>query len=145
MRSPASGRLPRWLIILATLPAIPLSAVATPEPPGIARREMSAGSPCAGAEGQWNCMTDRFQRCASGQWSVPMQCAAGTRCAPSGLTYDLQVQAVAAAAAGDGGAATNGGGAGGAPTSGTPPVEAGSDSACLVDWWLLAPLVLAAV
>ncbi len=62
-------------------------------PATLESRSMSPGSGCGGSEGQWNCMTDSWQRCASGQWSVVMQCAAGTHCAPSGLTYDFEVQA----------------------------------------------------
>ncbi|KAI0442517.1 hypothetical protein F4803DRAFT_519311 [Xylaria telfairii] len=55
------------------------------------RQEMSVGSSCAGAEGQWNCMTNSFQRCGSGQWSEVQQCALGTKCSPSGLTYQFHV------------------------------------------------------
>ena len=62
-------------------------------PATLESRSMSPGSGCGGSEGQWNCMTDSWQRCASGQWSVVMQCAAGTHCAPAGLTYDFAVQA----------------------------------------------------
>jgi hypothetical protein len=53
----------------------------------------SAGESCPGSEGQWYCMTNRWQRCASGKWSVVMQCAAGTICTPVGMTYDFHVQA----------------------------------------------------
>ncbi len=56
-------------------------------------RATTPGSGCSGSEGQWNCMNNAWQRCASGQWSVVMQCAAGTHCVPSGLTYDFRVQA----------------------------------------------------
>ncbi|KAI1142955.1 hypothetical protein F5Y05DRAFT_408411 [Hypoxylon sp. FL0543] len=55
------------------------------------KRQMSAGSSCSGSEGQWNCLTNQWQRCASGQWSVVVDCAAGTICTPSGLTYDFFV------------------------------------------------------
>ncbi|KAK3390770.1 hypothetical protein B0H63DRAFT_466444 [Podospora didyma] len=55
-------------------------------------RAQSAGSKCPGSEGQWNCMGTSWQRCAAGQWSVEMKCAAGTRCAPSGFTYDFRVE-----------------------------------------------------
>lgn len=37
-------------------------------------------------------MTNSFQRCASGQWSAVMNCAAGTICTPSGLTVEFRVQ-----------------------------------------------------
>ncbi|KAF2965140.1 hypothetical protein GQX73_g8420 [Xylaria multiplex] len=64
------------------------------EKPGVSRRQamsMSAGSSCDGSEGQWNCMTSSFQRCGSGQWSEVQQCALGTHCSPSGLTYQFHV------------------------------------------------------
>ncbi|KAI1660024.1 hypothetical protein F4813DRAFT_350710 [Daldinia decipiens] len=53
---------------------------------------MSEGSSCEGSEGQWNCLTNQWQRCAAGQWSVVMDCAAGTICTPAGLTNDFFVQ-----------------------------------------------------
>jgi hypothetical protein len=53
-------------------------------------RSMTAGSSCSD-EGQWYCMTSSFQRCASGQWSTVMQCAAGTQCSPSGQSYEFHV------------------------------------------------------
>lgn len=37
-------------------------------------------------------MTTSWQRCASGVWSVEMQVAAGTRCAPSGFTEDFRIE-----------------------------------------------------
>jgi hypothetical protein len=46
-----------------------------------------------GSEGQWNCMTDRWQRCASGKWSVIMRMSTGTVCVPEGLTNDFRTQA----------------------------------------------------
>lgn len=49
-----------------------------------------AFSPCGGLEGEWNCMTTTFQRCASGQWSVVLDTAYGTVCEPEGLSYDFQ-------------------------------------------------------
>ena len=55
--------------------------------------EMSVGSDCSGSEGQWNCLTNSWQRCASQRWSVVMQCADGTICSPSGLSYDFHVEA----------------------------------------------------
>ncbi|KAG6005404.1 hypothetical protein E4U21_000184 [Claviceps maximensis] len=58
---------------------------------GLFRREQAAGSRCA-PEGQWNCMTNSFQRCASGQWSVVMNCAAGTACSPVGLSVEFRIQ-----------------------------------------------------
>ncbi|KAI1477642.1 hypothetical protein F4774DRAFT_186867 [Daldinia eschscholtzii] len=58
----------------------------------VERRQMSEGSSCEGSEGQWNCLTNQWQRCASGQWSAVVDCAAGTMCTPSGLTDDFSVQ-----------------------------------------------------
>ncbi|KAL1879853.1 hypothetical protein Daus18300_001692 [Diaporthe australafricana] len=52
--------------------------------------EVQVGSSCYGLEGEWNCMTTTFQRCASGQWSVVMDTAYGTVCEPAGFTYDFQ-------------------------------------------------------
>lgn len=56
------------------------------------RDQQTPGLSCPGSEGQWNCMTNSWQRCAAGRWSLVMQCAAGTACVPSGLTYDFKVQ-----------------------------------------------------
>ncbi len=63
------------------------------------------GADCGGSEGQLNCLGTSWQRCASGRWSVVMQCAAGTQCTPSGLTYDFRVQATNNGGAYTGGAA----------------------------------------
>lgn len=52
--------------------------------------QMIVGSTCAGEEGAWYCMTNTFQRCASGEWSAVMACAPGTVCEPEGLTYASQ-------------------------------------------------------
>lgn len=51
---------------------------------------MEVGSACHGLEGEWNCMTTAFQRCASGQWSMVLDTAYGTVCEPEGFTYDFQ-------------------------------------------------------
>ncbi|KAI1739296.1 hypothetical protein F4680DRAFT_449042 [Xylaria scruposa] len=68
------------------------ATIATKESPNLERRQgMTVGSSCAGSEGQWNCMTSSFQRCGSGQWSEVQQCALGTQCSPSGLTYQFHV------------------------------------------------------
>lgn len=64
----------------------------------------SSGSSSSGAlsgpcspEGQWNCIAGTsFQRCASGQWSVAQQMAAGTACAP-GLSSELSIAAAMSA------------------------------------------------
>lgn len=52
--------------------------------------EMVVGSSWANSEGAWYCMTNTFQRCASGKWSTVMDCAPGTVCKPEGLTYESQ-------------------------------------------------------
>ncbi|KAK8114923.1 hypothetical protein PG999_006992 [Apiospora kogelbergensis] len=57
----------------------------------IAKREMDPGSSCSD-EGQWNCMGDSWQRCATGHWSNVVKCAPGTKCTPNGLTDDLNVE-----------------------------------------------------
>ncbi|XXG94484.1 hypothetical protein Hte_000741 [Hypoxylon texense] len=72
------------------------------------KRQMSEGSSCEGSEGQWNCLTDQWQRCAAGRWSVVMDCAEGTICSPSGLTYDFAVQFANGAAGGPGPATSDG-------------------------------------
>ncbi|OAA81764.1 hypothetical protein LEL_01309 [Akanthomyces lecanii RCEF 1005] len=54
-------------------------------------RQQSVGSACSD-EGQWNCMTSSWQRCAAGRWSVTMPCAKGTTCYPAGLTHDFRIQ-----------------------------------------------------
>jgi hypothetical protein len=59
--------------------------------PPLPKRSETVGSACS-TEGQWNCMTNSFQRCASGQWSAVMNCAAGTMCTPTGLTVEFRVQ-----------------------------------------------------
>lgn len=58
----------------------------------IPRDQQTPGSSCPGSEGQWNCMSNSWQRCAAGKWSVVMQCAAETACVPAGFTYDFKVQ-----------------------------------------------------
>jgi hypothetical protein len=68
-----------------------LAAAFGPIDGGVFRRVEAAGSGCS-PEGQWNCMTTSWQRCASGVWSVEMQMAAGTRCAPSGFTEDFRTE-----------------------------------------------------
>ncbi|KAH8886922.1 hypothetical protein GQ53DRAFT_329455 [Thozetella sp. PMI_491] len=85
-------------VLLCQLPlALASPASPSPDPSSAAflqvRAAMTAGSSCSGSEGQWNCLTNSWQRCAAGQWSVVMQCAAGTHCTPSGLTNDFTVQA----------------------------------------------------
>ncbi|KAL7789382.1 hypothetical protein V8C37DRAFT_386375 [Trichoderma ceciliae] len=43
-------------------------------------------------EGQWNCMTTSWQRCASGMWSAIVPCATGTICQPPGLTEYISIE-----------------------------------------------------
>ncbi|KAI0136096.1 hypothetical protein F4776DRAFT_121660 [Hypoxylon sp. NC0597] len=69
------------------------------ETAAIEKRQMSVGTSCD-SEGQWNCLTNQWQRCASGQWSAVMDCAAGTICTPSGLTNDFFVSFANGAAGG---------------------------------------------
>ncbi|KAI0161496.1 hypothetical protein GGR57DRAFT_360080 [Xylariaceae sp. FL1272] len=65
----------------ATSSAAPTSVSSAP--PASSSGASAAGvqtGPCS-SEGQWNCIDgSSFQRCASGQWSVSMQLAAGTKC-----------------------------------------------------------------
>lgn len=48
----------------------------------------AAGSVCTD-EGEWNCLTTCWQRCASGVWSDTMALAEGSVCAPAGLSYSM--------------------------------------------------------
>ncbi|KAI6348593.1 hypothetical protein MCOR25_010780 [Pyricularia grisea] len=67
------------------------------------QRQQSVGSTCDGSEGQWNCMTTSWQRCAAGRWSVVVDTADGTTCHPDGLTWDFAVQDRRGQGGGDGG------------------------------------------
>ncbi|CAG1963175.1 unnamed protein product [Fusarium graminearum] len=51
------------------------------------QRDEEEGSGCS-TEGQWHCMTNSFQRCAQGHWSMKMNMAEGTKCVPEGYTDD---------------------------------------------------------
>ncbi|KAK3379198.1 hypothetical protein B0T24DRAFT_610963 [Lasiosphaeria ovina] len=98
-------KLPALLMVITTLllalSALPTAAATptnattdlTPNAAALAGRDgtVSPDSGCGGSEGQWNCMTSSWQRCAAGRWSVVMQCADGTHCTPAGLTYDFRV------------------------------------------------------
>ncbi|KAI0486365.1 hypothetical protein F4859DRAFT_367324 [Xylaria cf. heliscus] len=132
------------LLALAVLAAPDHKATTAPAPavvdlhPHLDRRqEMSVGSSCEGSEGQWNCMTSSFQRCGSGHWSEVQQCALGTQCSPSGLTYQFHIDFA------DGylGAAP-------LPPSSSPPPSM-SGGVCAggnpVGWWLLSGLGLLAL
>lgn len=59
-------------------------------PPAMRGNGLEVGSSCHGLEGEWNCMTTAFQRCASGQWSMVLDTTYGTVCEPEGFTYDFQ-------------------------------------------------------
>jgi hypothetical protein len=78
------------LILLLSFSAADSSAFSS-IPGGIVRRAEAAGTGCS-PEGQWNCMTTTWQRCASGIWSVEMRMAAGTRCVPAGFTDKFRVE-----------------------------------------------------
>ncbi|KAL7815302.1 hypothetical protein V8C44DRAFT_324103 [Trichoderma aethiopicum] len=55
------------------------------------RQPIIAGEACF-PEGQWNCMTTSWQRCASGSWSAVVPCATGTMCQPFGLTDHITIE-----------------------------------------------------
>lgn len=84
-------------LILPSL-ATPSTDLTIPEAPPkdlvprtLVRRAEEAGSGCS-TEGQWHCMTNSFQRCASGHWSVEMAMSEGTKCTPAGYTDDYNFQ-----------------------------------------------------
>ncbi|OBT67461.1 hypothetical protein VE03_03068 [Pseudogymnoascus sp. 23342-1-I1] len=53
--------------------------------------ETTAGTPCPGQEGSWNCISGTsFQRCASGTWSVVQSVAAGTTC-EAGISQNMKI------------------------------------------------------
>ncbi|KAI3323404.1 hypothetical protein HD806DRAFT_84997 [Xylariaceae sp. AK1471] len=148
MSLPQRRHAPSWLTIFTVLALVlttlTTSTSASPDPitrensKHLERRQqMSVGSSCTGSEGQWNCMTNSFQRCGSGLWSAAQQCAAGTQCSPSGLTYEFHVDF----ANGYLGAAP--------PTSGGVPTAAArgglGGGGSLVNWWLLGGLGALAV
>ncbi|TKW49360.1 hypothetical protein CTA1_5844 [Colletotrichum tanaceti] len=80
---------------------------------------------CAGHEGQWNCLSDRFQHCADGRWSALLSCSgasgdqpAASLCSPLGRTDLVDFEGECSAAWGWGGGGNNGGwGGGGGSTS----------------------------
>ncbi|EFQ32449.1 hypothetical protein CGRA01v4_05875 [Colletotrichum graminicola] len=87
-------------------------------------------APCAGHEGQWNCLSDRFQHCADGQWSAVLSCSgAGSAsavdtgsdpvslCSPLGKTDIVDFEGECSAAWGWGGSGGGGGGWGGGGVS----------------------------
>ncbi|KAI0482941.1 hypothetical protein GGR56DRAFT_214948 [Xylariaceae sp. FL0804] len=137
-------------LALPLLPAAALASASAPASPGrdapalrplsggtagsssgvVVRREETPGSSCTGSEGQWNCMTDSFQRCAAGQWSVAQDCAAGTVCSPSGLTYDFHVEFSSSS------------GSGSSTTSGAVPTTTTTESKLLGTMGLFWTLVV---
>ncbi|KAI1106080.1 lytic polysaccharide monooxygenase [Jackrogersella minutella] len=76
--------------------ADPTSAAAAPTATSSAGTGSSSGSSLTGAcspEGTFNCLGSTYQQCASGQWSVVMQMAAGTTCS-AGQSTTLNIAAV---------------------------------------------------
>src|SRR5687768_14281747 len=61
-----------FLLLLSFIVAV--SATEHTTEGSLRQRAEAAGSGCS-PEGQWNCMTTTWQRCASGVWSVEMQMA----------------------------------------------------------------------
>ncbi|KFH41927.1 hypothetical protein ACRE_073710 [Hapsidospora chrysogenum ATCC 11550] len=104
LAAPARGQsLPSHEIATGTTATTVTSGVANP----IARRAETEGAECS-PEGQWNCMPDTWQRCASGRWSVVMDLAEGTICTPQGLVDDITVEHDGSVNGGDGGSSGGG-------------------------------------
>jgi uncharacterized membrane protein YgcG len=99
----------------------------------------SAGSACSGSEGQWNCMTDSWQRCAAGQWSVVMQCSLGTICTPAGLTNDFHVEYAPGYGGTPGGSSSGGSSTGG---GGSGSRRGGLLGSCRFPWAVLSSTVI---
>lgn len=72
-----------------------------PQPEIQPRQPINAGEACS-PEGQWNCMTTSWQRCASGSWSGVVSCAMGTICQPFGLTDYITIEHTATSDSNDG-------------------------------------------
>ncbi|KZL75603.1 hypothetical protein CT0861_06990 [Colletotrichum tofieldiae] len=81
---------------------------------------------CVGYEGQWNCLSDKFQHCAGGQWSAVLSCSNGgsgyvdeaeSLCSPLGRTDLVEFEGECNAAWGWGGGGGGGGWSGGGGTS----------------------------
>ncbi|KAI0136447.1 hypothetical protein BJ170DRAFT_12716 [Xylariales sp. AK1849] len=146
-RQQRKGRASIWTL-KAMILAAPIATLATItnidgvsteiESSPFAKRDMTAGSSCS-EEGRWNCMGTSWQRCAAGQWSVVMQCATGTECTPSGLTYDFAVES-----SNGGGASTSGTVTAAASRTGTsrtgPPTTGPAVAGAFAgrNWWILA-------
>lgn len=103
------------LIVVALLSQITSASILPAQSHTLQARAEAVGGACSN-EGQWNCMTHTWQRCASNRWSVIMDCAAGTICTPAGLTNDFRVQHDGSA---NGGTATSGGNPGPGTSSGS--------------------------
>ncbi|KAM0237984.1 hypothetical protein ACHAPO_003860 [Fusarium lateritium] len=80
--APAAPAAPTSVVTPEPAPAAP-TPPATPDAgagEGGSGTEETAGSACT-EEGQWNCISgSKYQRCASGTWSVVQSMAAGTTC-----------------------------------------------------------------
>ncbi|CAJ0546043.1 Ff.00g095160.m01.CDS01 [Fusarium sp. VM40] len=89
MRPASIFQLPATIAVVILL--LSCIALASPNPDGthitLLRRDEEVGSGCS-TEGQWHCMTNSFQRCAGGHWSMKMAMAEGTKCVPGGYTDD---------------------------------------------------------
>ncbi|PHH86960.1 hypothetical protein CDD83_9490 [Cordyceps sp. RAO-2017] len=116
------------LLLLATL-----VRSAADDAAGLVRRAETEGAACS-PEGQWNCMTDSWQRCAAGRWSSVVKCAPGTICTPSGLIADLGVE--------HGGGGAPGGNDGRTGGNGRGPVSLGRPARGSASAGLLALAVL---
>ncbi|KAI1269575.1 lytic polysaccharide monooxygenase [Xylariaceae sp. FL1019] len=74
--APASSSAPA-----ATSSAAPTSVSSAPPASSSGASAAGVQTGACSSEGQWNCIDgSSFQRCASGQWSVVMPLAAGTKC-----------------------------------------------------------------
>ncbi|GAD93568.1 conserved hypothetical protein [Paecilomyces variotii No. 5] len=91
----APGASPIVSTSTATVAAVPASS-STPSSSGSSSSGSSSGaeSGSCSPEGTWNCINgSSFQRCASGQWSSPVDMASGTTCT-AGKADILKVGAV---------------------------------------------------
>jgi hypothetical protein len=87
---------------VAPIPSVTANPIASDIPIPSSAYSAPAAAPTGGAggsgacspEGVFDCINgSSFRQCASGQWSVPMQLAAGTSCSP-GQTTGLSIAAV---------------------------------------------------
>ncbi|KAG9249535.1 uncharacterized protein F5Z01DRAFT_678594 [Emericellopsis atlantica] len=75
-----------FLVFFASMASLQANAS-----PLLQKRDQDPGTACS-PEGQWSCHPDTFQRCASGQWSVVMDLAEGTKCSPDGLSDEMSIE-----------------------------------------------------